>query len=177
MGGRQLGVLFADEACMSYLQEKAAQRERGGTGDCRVSFPVRTRVRANVVLISYRNAVHFLAGVEEDNRADDIRWAFQLRSLTPLGRPLEMSRLQALLRKDQRRPLESQGELTEKASKVVLDVLLAENPQLDSVIGTLFGVRDIDLPAPRKAALAEERDSLAGGVQLSEERHAGRFLL
>jgi len=161
MGGRQLGILFADEACVSYLQEKAGQRARGGTGDCRVSFPLRTRVGANVVLISYRNAVHFLAGVEENSRADDIRWAFQLRSLTPLVRPLELSRLQALLRKDQRRPLESQGELTEKASKVVLDVLLAENPQLNSVIGTLFGVRDIDLPAPRKAALAEERDSLA----------------
>jgi hypothetical protein len=161
MASRRLGILFADDACMSYLQEIAGQRARGGTGDCRVSFPVRLRVRADVVLISYRNAVHFLAGVEDDSRADDIRWTFRLRSLTSLRRPLEMSRLQAMLRKDQRRPLESQGELTEKAGKVVLDVLLAENPELDSVIGSLFGIRDIDLPAPRKAALAEERETLA----------------
>ncbi|WP_344129478.1 hypothetical protein [Luedemannella flava] len=146
---------------MSYLQEIADRRVRGGNGDCRVSFPVRSRVRADAVLIAYRNAVHFLAGVDQERRADDIRWAFGLRSLTPLGRPLEVSRLRAMLRKDQRRPLDSQGELTEKASTVVLDVLLAENPELDSVIGALFNNRDIDLPTQRKAALAEERDTLA----------------
>jgi hypothetical protein len=126
-----------------------------------VSFPVRARVKARVVLILYRNAAYFLAAVEEDSRADDLRWAFQLRTLTPLGRPLEVSRLQALLRKGRRRPLESHGDLTDKASEVVLDALLAEDPRLDSVIGTLFGIRDIDLPAPRKEAMAEQRDTLA----------------
>ncbi|MEU3455320.1 hypothetical protein ABZ671_17240 [Micromonospora sp. NPDC006766] len=72
-----------------------------------------------------------------------------------------MSRLRAALRKDQRRPLERQGKLTDKASRVVLEVLFAEEPELDPVIGSLFGIRDIDLPVPRKVALAEERDSFA----------------
>ncbi|MGK5673349.1 hypothetical protein ACSNOB_10985 [Micromonospora sp. URMC 106] len=102
-----------------------------------------------------------MTGIDDDSRADDIRWAFRLRELTQLKRPLEMSRLQAALRKDQRRPLEHQGKLTDKASRAVLEVLLAEDPELDPVIGSLFGIRDIDLPAPRKTALAEERDSIA----------------
>jgi hypothetical protein len=159
--GRRIGVLFADEAGMPRLEEVSDQRTRGGTGDCNVSFPQRSRVRADLVLISYRSAVRFLAGVEDDDKADDIRWAYRLRLLTALGRPVDTSRLRAMLRKDQRRPLEQPGELTEKAGTVVLDTLLAENPELGSVIGALFGVRDLDLPAPRKAALAEERDTLA----------------
>ncbi|MFC7547989.1 hypothetical protein ACFQUZ_16710 [Plantactinospora sp. GCM10030261] len=147
---------------MSYLQEIADRRVRGaGSGDCRVSFPIRSRVGAAVVLILYRQAVHFMAGVDDDSRADDIRWAFQIRELTQLKRPLEMSRLRAALRKDQRQPLERQGKLTVKASKAVLDVLMAEDPELDPVIGSLFGNRDINLPPLRKAALAEERDSYA----------------
>ncbi|MEV5766015.1 hypothetical protein AB0L34_15800 [Micromonospora sp. NPDC052213] len=114
-----------------------------------------------MVLISYRGAVHFLAGVEDDSRADDIRWAFRLRALTELRRPLEVNRLRAVLRKDQQRPLDGQGKLTDKASEIVLDVLLTEDPGLEPVIGSLFGIRDIDLPAPHKAALAEERDCAA----------------
>ncbi|MEU1966413.1 hypothetical protein ABZ541_21555 [Micromonospora sediminicola] len=114
-----------------------------------------------MVLISYRGAVHFLAGVEDDSQADDIRWAFRLRALTELGRPLEVNRLRAVLRRDQQRPLDSQGKLTNKASDTVLDVLSTENPGLETVIGELFGIRDIDLPVPHKAALAEERDSVA----------------
>lgn len=162
MGRRQLGIVFADDACMSYLEEVADRRARGaGSGDCRVSFPVRSRVGADVVLISYRHAVRFVAGVDDDSRADDLRWAFRLRELTQLKRPLEMSRLRAALRRDQRQPLEHQGKLTDKASRAVLDVLLAEEPELEPAIGSMFGIRDVDLPAPRKAALAEERDSFA----------------
>lgn len=122
---------------------------------------MRSRVGASVVLISYWGAVHFLAGVEDDSQADDIRWAFRLRALTELGRPLEVNRLRAVLRRDQQRPLDSQGRLTDKASETVLDVLLTENPELETVIGTLFGIRDIDLTPPHRAALAEERDSFA----------------
>jgi hypothetical protein len=161
MGRRQLGVVFADDACVNYLQEVADRPARGLSGDCQVSFPVRLRVGASVILILYRGAAHFLAGVEDENRADDLRWAFRLRTLTRLNHPLDESRLKADLRKDQRRPLEHQGKLTDKASEAVLNVVLSENPELDGVIGSLFGIRDIDLPVPRKGALAEQRDSLA----------------
>ncbi|MGC4835207.1 hypothetical protein ACLQ3D_12000 [Micromonospora vinacea] len=162
MGRRQLGMVFADDACVSYLDEVADRRARGaGSGACQVSFPVRARVGTDVVLVAYRGAVRFIAGVDDDSRADDLRWAFRLRGLTHLRRPLEMSRLRAALRRDQRRPLDDQGKLTDKASAAVLDVLLAEEPELEPVIAALFGIRDIDLPAPRKAALAEARDSIA----------------
>jgi hypothetical protein len=113
------------------------------------------------VLVLHQGAVQFVAGVYEESRADDLRWMFRLRRLTRLGRPVEASRLRAVLRRDQQRPFDSQGRLTPKASETVLSVLLDDNPDLEPVIGTLYGIRDIVLPVPRKEALAEERDSLA----------------
>jgi hypothetical protein len=161
MGRRQLGIVFADDACINYLREVTDRPTRGLSSDCRVSFPLRLRVGTSVVLILYQGAARFVAGVEDESRADDLRWRFSLKMLTPLGRPLDKSRLQAELKKSQQRPLEEQGKLTDLASKAVLDLVISENPELDGVISSLFGGRDIDLPPDQKAALAEDRDSLA----------------
>jgi hypothetical protein len=160
--GRQLGTVFADDTVINHLRDVADGRAVARRdGDCTVAFLGRQRVGTQVVLVLYQGSVQFIAGVYEETRADDLRWLFRLRRLTRLGHPVEASRLREVLRRDQQRPFDNQGRLTPKASEAVLNVVLEDNPDLGPVIGTLYGIRDLDLPAPRKQALAEERDALA----------------
>lgn len=160
--GRQLGTVFADDTVINHLRDVADGRAIGHEdGDSKISFLGTERVSAPVVLVLYQGSVQFVAGVYEENRADDLRWMFQLRRLTRLRRPVEVSRLRVELRTDQQRPFAKQGRLTPKASETVLRILVDETPGLEHVLGALYGIRDIDLPVPRKEALAEERDSLA----------------
>ena len=140
MAGRDVAIVFADEVNQPYLAEVAASRLRGGSGDCEVSFSVRSRISARVVLVAYQGAVKFLAGIDGDSRADDIRWTFSLRSVTGLDHPLEMNRLKAVLKSTQQRPLNEQGAFTKRASEAVLGTVL--DHQRDLVV-ELRPVRDV----------------------------------
>lgn len=161
MAARIMAILHADEAIHSYLTDVAASNARGGPSDCDVSFSLRTRIKSRAVLIAYRGAVAFVAGIDGDARADDIRWTFTLRSVTALHRPLELSRINAVLKVSQRRPVDVQGALTQRASELALNVLLDHQGDLGPLLDDLFAVRIVDLPEQRRAMFAQERDGLA----------------
>jgi hypothetical protein len=161
MAGRDVAIVFADELNQPYLAEVAASRLRGGLGDCEVSFSVRSRISARVLLVAHQGAVKFLAGIDGDSRADDIRWTFSLRTVTSLDYPLELNRLKALLKAPQRRPLNEQGAFTKRASEIVLGVLLDHQRALGPLLDELFAVRNVDLPEERRVKFAQERDGIA----------------
>ncbi len=161
MTGRAVGIVFADEVNQRYLAEVAASRLRGKPGDCQVSFSLRSRISARVVLVTYQGAVWFLAGVDGDSRADDIRWTLSLRSVTGLDYPLELSRLKAVLKAPQRRPLNEQGAFTKQATEVVLGVVLDHQHSLGPLVDELFVARTVDLPEERRVKFAQERDGIA----------------
>ena len=161
MTGRIVGIVFADGVNQRYLEEVAAARLRGKSGDCQVSFSVRSRISARVVLIAYQGAVWFLARVDGDSRADDIRWTLSLRSVTGLNYPLELSRFKAVLKAPQRRPLSEQGAFTKQATEVVLGVVLDHQHSLGPLLDELFAIRHVDLPEDRQVKFAQERDGIA----------------
>ena len=161
MAGRVFAIVLADEPNKRYLEEVAASRLRGGPGACQVSFSVRSRIRAKVMLIAYQGAVEFLAGIDGDNRSDDIRWTFSLRSVTKLDYPLELNRFKAMLKAAQRRPLNEQGAFTQRASEIVLGVILDQQPILGPLLDELLAITTVDLPEERRVRFAQERDGIA----------------
>lgn len=87
--------------------------------------------------------------------------AFTLQSVTSLDYPLELNRLKAVLTAAQRRPLDEQGAFTERASEIVLGVVLDHQRALGPLLDELFTVRQADLPPERRAKFAQERDGIA----------------
>jgi hypothetical protein len=126
-----------------------------------VSFLLRSRIKARVVLVAYHGAISFIAAIDGETRADDIRWTFTLQAVTALDRPMELSRLNAALKASQRRPIDEQGAFSELASRTVVDVLLDHQRDLGLLLDELFAVRHVDLPEERRVAFAQERDGLA----------------
>lgn len=162
MPARIVAVLHADDSNWPYLRSRAASREDwGGPGECRISFPGQSRVKARVALIAYQGAVRLVAGIDGDSSADDLRRTFSLRGLTALGRPLELNRIKAVLKASQRAPVDGQAALSALASKKAVDVLIEHQPGLGPVLDELFAIRTVDIPAERRPALAQERDGIA----------------
>jgi len=158
---RAVAILFADQVNQPYLAVVAASKLRGGTGHCEVSFSIRSRISARVVLIAHQGAVKFVAGIHGDSRADDIRWTFSLRSVTELDYPLELNRLKAMLKSTQQRALNEQGVFTKLASELVLRVVLDHQGSLGPLLDELFAVRSVDLPEDQRVRFAQERDGVA----------------
>jgi hypothetical protein len=162
MAGRDVGIVFADELNHRYLGDVAASTARGGPGACQVSFSVRSRISARVMLVAYQGAVKFLTGIDGNSRADDIRWTFSLRSVTGLDYPLELNRLKVALKATQQRPFNEQGgAFTKQASEIVLRVVIDHQRALGPLLDELLALRNVDLPEERRVKFAQERDGVA----------------
>lgn len=162
MAKRDIAIFFADEAIRTHLAEVAKSKLHGHSdGTCRVSFSLRSRAKAKIALIAYDGAVTFVAGIEGDSRADDIRWLFSLSSVASIGIPLVLSRLRSQLKSSQQRPLNEQGAFSPRASEIVYNILVDHQPSLGPTLDELLTGRRLDLPPEQEARFAQERDGIA----------------